>query len=369
MPKNILICCDGTSDEYARDSTNVRRTTHVAVRDAGQVIYYHPGVGTMAPANVRGKLRTWFRLKLDGAFAYYFEDHVADAYRYLMDQYEEGDTVYLFGFSRGAYTVRALAGLIGACGLLHKGHGHMVSYAIRYWANKQWKACGELKQHQGRKIELKFMGIWDTVGSVGLFNFNRTFPGTDKDSPVRIVRHAVAVDERRAGFRQNLMQVAPAKNGEEQRDVQNVLFPGVHCDVGGGYPAKDAALSKIAFGWMMREAHAAGMDVDHAALDALLTNPAPDPVGPMHRSLKGAWYIVELIPRRRFNWVTKRKEWRWPRIGEPRWFFKPERRPPDAAVAVHRSVYERMENCADYRPPNVPHDVKELEGCGIHVVP
>ena len=360
MPKNILICCDGTADEYARDITNVRRTTHVAVRDAGQMIYYHPGVGTMAPANVRGKWRTWWRLKLDGAFAYYFEDHVADAYRYLMEQYEEGDTVYLFGFSRGAYTVRALAGLIGACGLLHKGHGHLVPYAIRYWANKKWKACAQLKQHQGRAVELTFMGIWDTVGSVGHFNFNRTFPGTDKDSPVPTVRHAVAVDERRAGFRQNLMQVAPAKPGEPQRDVQNVLFPGVHCDVGGGYPEADSTLSKIAFEWMMGEVRAAGVRLDEPALAAMLTEPAPDPRGPLNRSLKGGWYIVELLPRRRFNWVTKRKEWRWPSIGEPRWFFKPERKPPDAPVSVHPSVHERMRRYKEYRPPNVPADVGNL---------
>src|SRR5215510_656409 len=130
--KNIVICCDGTANEFARDRTNVVRLFYVLKQETmSQVVYYHPGLGTIEPP---GALTIWERLgtRLLGlAFGYGLKADVRDAYVFLMNNYKEGDRIFLFGFSRGAYPVRAVAALIHAYGLIPPGNEPLVPYAVR----------------------------------------------------------------------------------------------------------------------------------------------------------------------------------------------------------------------------------------------
>src|ERR1700761_8291189 len=133
--KNIVICCDGTGNEFGeRNSNVVKLYTAVKVYDA-QVAYYHPGLGTMGAPNARTRVgKAWSALS-GLAFGGGFLDNVADGYTYLMKVYEEGDAVYLFGFSRGAYTVRALAGILHAYGLLCRGNEGHIPYVLRMFTD------------------------------------------------------------------------------------------------------------------------------------------------------------------------------------------------------------------------------------------
>src|SRR5450755_2625575 len=132
MQRNIVICCDGTANEFAQDNTNVVKLYYVLNQDqAKQLTFYHPGLGTTEPA---GALTTFSRqvTKLLGkAFGYGLSNDIRDAYSFLMDNYEEGDKLFLFGFSRGAYTVRAVCSLLHMYGLIRPGNESLAPYAIR----------------------------------------------------------------------------------------------------------------------------------------------------------------------------------------------------------------------------------------------
>ncbi len=113
MPKNIIICCDGTGNEYGQHNTNVVKLYEAIVRDANQIAFYDPGVGTFS---ILGReLGRRVGIVLGKAFGAGVQQNIEDAYRYLMDRYEPEDKVFLFGFSRGAFTVRALAGMLNRC--------------------------------------------------------------------------------------------------------------------------------------------------------------------------------------------------------------------------------------------------------------
>jgi len=132
MPKNVVLCCDGTANEFAKDRTNVVKLFFTLIRDpAAQVAYYHPGLGTMEPPGALiGVTRIATRIAAR-AFGYGLEADIRDAYVFLMNNFEEGDRVFLFGFSRGAYTARAVASLLRMYGLIAKGNEALVPYAIR----------------------------------------------------------------------------------------------------------------------------------------------------------------------------------------------------------------------------------------------
>jgi uncharacterized protein (DUF2235 family) len=120
MSKNIVICCDGTGNEFGDSKSNVVKLYQMLVNDDSQAAYYHPGVGTMgARAAFTGISRWWTRV-IGLAFGYGISDNIADAYQFPMRTFQGGDTVYMFGFSRGAYTVRALCGMLHIIGLLRE---------------------------------------------------------------------------------------------------------------------------------------------------------------------------------------------------------------------------------------------------------
>ena len=119
MGKNIVICCDGTGNEYGRNNTNVVKLYASIVRDEEQVAFYDPGVGTFS--FLGRTLGRQVGMLLGKAFGAGLQQNIEDTYRYLMDRFQPGDKVFLFGFSRGAYTVRSLAGMLHRCGLLQRG--------------------------------------------------------------------------------------------------------------------------------------------------------------------------------------------------------------------------------------------------------
>src|SRR5713101_7612198 len=160
------------------------------------------------------------------AFGYGISDNVADAYQFLMRRFQPGDHLYVFGFSRGAYTARALCGMLHIVGLLTEGNEALIPYAIRMIKRKEidFKVAAVFKKTFSRQCKPHFVGVWDTVSSVGwIYNAVR-FPFTNatRNPDLCVVRHAVSIDERRAFFRQNLF----GEPNNPQQDVKEVWFAG-----------------------------------------------------------------------------------------------------------------------------------------------
>ncbi len=328
MGKNLVVCCDGTANQVVSgDNTNVVRLCAVSIKDpARQILYYGPGLGTM---EAEGALTWWQRAwtKLAGlASGYAIARDIRNAYSFLMVHYQPGDRLFLFGFSRGAYTARAVASLLRMYGLLRPGNESLVPYIVREllhvdslflrivdrlsfgaWKLNQKRVKGKFNKADEvraifatRPCKPDFVGVWDTVSSIGLISPTR-IPYTAKNADIAVGRHALALDERRVFFNRNLWQQNPRDPAPGPHDVKEVWFAGVHCDVGGGYPEKDSGLAKLAFDWMVREATGHGLLVDQAVLAKMLAdtpagNSAPDPNGRMHNSMNGFWPVVEFLP-------------------------------------------------------------------------
>ena len=225
MPKNIITCCDGTGNEYGQHNTNVVKLYEAIVRDANQIAFYDPGVGTFS---ILGReLGRRVGIVLGKAFGAGVQQNIEDAYRYLMDRYEPEDKVFLFGFSRGAFTVRALAGMLNRCGLLEKGSVNLVPYASRIYNNRARHAVApDFKQTYCHECHPHFIGVWDTVGSMGWF-WGRKFFDATLHEDVRYAYQAVSIDEQRRKFPPSLWH-EPV--GQER--IEQVWFAGVHSDVG-----------------------------------------------------------------------------------------------------------------------------------------
>ena len=358
MPKNVVVCCDGTANEFAQDKTNVVKLYSSLQHDpARQIAYYHPGLGTMEhPAALTNTARKVTKL-LGLAFGYGLENDIRDLYVFLMRYYQQGDKLYLFGFSRGAYTVRAVAALLHMYGLIREGHESLVPYAIRMLtavnSKKKVKdtsiepALDLAKDFRATfcSIECKphFVGVWDTVASVGWFENPLKLPFTTRNSDIKYARHAVALDERRAFFRTNLWKPRNAAPAAGPQDLKEVWFAGVHCDVGGGYPEPKSGLSKIPLQWMFQEAEAAGLLLDDRKVDAVLRLAPPDPNADMHESLTKAWYLAEFVPKQHWDYATQKMKRRMN-------LFR--RRTPAPDAVIHESAYARTrDNYAGKLPP------------------
>lgn len=353
MPKNIVVCCDGTSNEFGPQNTNVIKLYQAAVCNAGQIAYYHPGVGAMGARSALTSLGRWWTKVIGLAFGYGISDNIADAYQFLMRTYEPDDNVYIFGFSRGAYTARVLCGMLHIVGLLTRGNEGLIPYAIRMMKSKHidFPVAAGFKKTFSRECKPHFVGVWDTVSSVGWVYNAVHFPFTNlsHNPDVAVARHAVSIDERRAFFRQNLLGVP----GSPMQDVKEVWFAGVHCDVGGGYPNAESQLSQIALRWMLCEAEVAGLIVDAARKADILgaaPNVAPDPnTKKQHKSLAGLWWIAELWPKvsHRLNADGSWSKTLRLNLGRRRYIAP--------GVNVHESVQTRIANpTLGYAPGNLP---------------
>ena len=276
-PKNIIVLCDGTANQATvYTETNVVRIAEMLDKkdniDSRQVLFYDPGLGTESTPGALTYIGQSITKFLGLAFGYGLAKNLADAYAFLMQNYEPGDRIYIFGFSRGAYTARALTGLLGRVGLLDRGCNSLIPYAIKYYREGNSYKLNLFKKRFSRTYALKwgeviaepqndliekdskgvipvhFLGVWDTVKSIGLMRRKATLLDTDWLPNMINGRHAVAIDEKRSQYQPELWHSdtdSDHKVRKEERksnlqiclhqDVKTLWFPGVHADVGGGY--------------------------------------------------------------------------------------------------------------------------------------
>lgn len=406
--RNIVILCDGTGNEISENISNVlklyrclRKTEKTEPR---QIVYYDPGVGTLSRPNVWNKFKQDFNAVLGLATGYGLDDNVLAAYRFLVHNWQEGDRIYLFGFSRGAYTVRVLAGLIHKIGLIMPEQSNIAGSGLIAYkafssdeAPKLEKLGLDLRTFtdgggepnpvdrfdnaaqfaritSSRWPTIHFIGVWDTVASVIVPRPDRFYvPSfeelafTLQNPGVKIFRQAISIDEERCMFRlKKWDQPQPYLHNPfmdpsraEAQDILQVWFAGVHSDVGGGYPEKDSGLSKYPLLWMIDEAHKAGLTVNPRTVKQLAWGiqrkgspfhyVAPDFRGPLHNSMTLPWRLLDCVPKR-----ASYKE--WPARKALLGFYIPccEPRPIPEDAVIHESVEMRMRAGLGYQPVNLP---------------
>lgn len=329
MSKNLVICADGTWNRPEEDldkdfPTNVLRLARAvqprADDERPQHVFYDWGIGS------------YHSRVIGGATGRGIHKNIMDGYRYIVQNYSPGTRLYLFGFSRGAYTVRSLCGLINNCGILKRPHARLIQQAFDHYkrvgpdyAPAGSKSVKFRKAYSHESWDIHFIGVWDTVGALGvpfsllgLFDSKDEFYDTELGGNVRVARHALAIDERRQDFEPTLWQP------RDGLDLRQVWFAGSHSDIGGSYPPdKQGRLaSDYALQWMLEEAAAAGLALE-PHLPASLK---PSPRAPIHHSRR---HIFR--------------------------FARPLIRPLQIAgipTEIHPSVLARVKADSSYRPPN-----------------
>jgi uncharacterized protein (DUF2235 family) len=360
MTRHVL-CLDGTNNYPNAGFTNIQRLFRMLQRGAEQCTYYQPGVGTLEPGSVGSGLAKRALMLADAMSALYIERHVCAAYRYLMVHWQQGDELYLFGFSRGAFVARVLAGMLTRVGLLHPGFDEMVAFAwkayLAPWTQRE-DSGARFRRHYARYLpEIRFIGLFDSVSAVGLPWLPQRFAYTFDNPRVRTVRQAFALDERRVMFVQNRWADQPRAG---KTDVEQYWFAGNHSDVGGGYVQAEAGLSLISLAWMKGEAEKLGLrfrpkvseqvfGLAAGSQDELLRllSEAHAVSAPVHDELhrRRWWWIAEMLPVPRMR-----------RLDEDQWVRtwqinrgKPRRLHRDDPIRVHSSVQRRMQD-RDYLP-------------------
>lgn len=350
MAKNIVICCDGTGNQFGDKNSNIIKLFSVLSHDdPQQMLYYHPGVGTtgsMEKSTFFGAFKRKVKKLHAFAYGYGMISNVAHAYAFLMNNFEPEDRIFIFGFSRGAYTARALCSMLKEFGLLENGNQVLIEYAMNLLQSPtrhNLKLAEHFKGIFGRRCRPYFVGVWDTVESAGWIYDPLDLPFMESNSDIQIGRQALAIDERRCNFRPSLWD-EPA----EGQDLKQVWFAGVHCDVGGSYARKESGLSNISLKWMLDEAEKAGLRINEAAKDKLFQEVPPSPHAKIHESLKSWWWLLEYLPKKNPPQVRRRlnKSWSFC-IGH-------HRRIPENSF-LHESVLARLHSPADnYHPKNLP---------------
>lgn len=322
--KRLIVCCDGTwNSPEQHHVTNVVRTAR-AVRPADddgvpQIVFYDWGIGSYS-----GKLT-------GGMLGAGIDKNIQDAYRFLVHNYLPGDEIFLFGFSRGAYTARSLVGFIRNAGLLRKIDAELIPKAYglyRQPAKPDAPSAVRFREAHAQGVRIAFIGVWDTVGALGVpsqivrrMGGNRRYAFHDT-SPSGIIDrafHAVAIDEQRVDFEPALWTRLP-KPGQV---IEQQWFAGVHGDVGGGNG--DCGLSDTALEWVWSGAESAGLALDEGYRR---DKTRPNPLGKLHRSWTG---MYRMKGRRR----------------------RPLGALPAGLEGVHPSVHERYGAMPDYRPRNL----------------
>ncbi len=309
MSKNIIICCDGMGNQFSSSNTNIAEIYRLAANNTKeQIAYYDPCVGKWGG-------------NAGYALGYGLQTNIEDAYRYLMNNYLYGDKIFMFGFSRGAFTVRCLAGMIHKCGLLFKGNNNLVPYVSKiYNSSDNDTLTQDFKTTSAQEIPIHFIGVFDTVASLGwIYDYKNFFDDTIHTN-VRYGYHALAIDEKRNKFYPSLWDESE-KADSQTIEIKQVWFAGVHSDIGGNYP--EDGLAKITLKWMLEKAIACELllanEDEHAKIPY-------EPAAPMHESFT----------------------WNWKPFG------KKIRAIPENAI-IHKSVFERKDNPkCNYNPSNIP---------------
>ncbi|SEP41151.1 Uncharacterized protein, PA2063/DUF2235 family [Methylobacterium sp. ap11] len=359
--KRVALFLDGTWNTVG-DNTNVWRLKALcAERGADgtrQVAYYSTGLGTFVGEKLRG-----------GMFGYGLDKAVIDAYKWLVETYEPGDEIFIFGFSRGAYTARSLAGFISKCGLLKPGaplgigqlydryrKDETVSTIWKlYAAREAGLASGSVEERwmldYAMRTPIKMIGVWDTVGALGVpfgdipgisrsgFKFLHTGLRVSQENAY----HAVAIDEHRKAFAPTLWtrkirDNVPATSMAAPRPIASVeqrWFVGAHANVGGG--CRSDLLAQIPLRWLMDKASSLGLSfrstvtVDPDVLNAQLSNSYGEFLHGAYRRVSKPYHRI---------------------IGEPPRPF-PGGRDETINETIDASVFDRWRANADYRPVNL----------------
>jgi uncharacterized protein (DUF2235 family) len=332
--KRIVICCDGTwnNPDEAKDGvpvpTNVVKLAGSILRQADdgteQLMYYNTGVGTEG---------SWLRRVIDGATGHGIARNIQEAYYFLIQHYQPGDKLFFFGFSRGAFTVRSLSGLVRNCGILRLDALDLVSKAFLLYRNRSARTSPRAREsvlfRRTYAVEeitpLEFIGVWDTVGSLGnplllgKLSPQNQFHDTDLSSTVHYAYQALAIDEKRRNFSATLWHQPQKIAGQV---LEQMWFAGVHADVGGGYA--ESGLSDVALQWLAEKAAAAGLGL--AKLEC-----QPDPFAPLEESWRFFYRLLAPLYRP---------------IGRPS-------KEGSTNESIHPSVLARRARDSNYRPRNL----------------
>ncbi|KAK7203148.1 hypothetical protein BZA70DRAFT_283984 [Myxozyma melibiosi] len=402
--KDIVLCFDGTASRFGHSRpSNVLKLYQMLSRDSEQINYYQPGIGTYIGSesddSISSKYRS-FLLALDSVIAYSFDDHIIAGYRFLLRYFSAGDRIWLFGFSRGAFTARVLASLVSCVGILDRGGEELVPCAWEIYKN--WEAHGTPEDPRCRATALVndfkrsfasqmpdvyFLGLWDSIDSVGLLR-NRNFLKSARAATLHL-RHALSIDERRSTFRHSSIATLNHKSSrhsednsgywfptedENENDVVERWFPGNHGDVGGGcWPREDERglpqLADVSLLWMVYEARALGLSFADDAIAALssrssststrdiIAAKAHDMLSFTRDKGKGRatalkWWAIELLP---WPYVVVQRDGRQQRKWAPN---LGRRRKIPGNATMHWAVKVKTEGDAGYRPRNVPASVR-----------
>jgi uncharacterized protein (DUF2235 family) len=343
MAKDIILCADGTwntphGTTVCANDTNVRKLYMALVNDDSQMKYYDSGVGTGG---------TPLDHLAGGAMGEGLFQKVQDCYAFLSSVYDPGDRIFLFGFSRGAYTARSVGGMIAGFGVPSINlDNETVSKIFEAYrepdADRKSKLKAGLTSTYGlQDVTIEVVGIWDTVGSLGIpgifFNvLNQKkygFLDTSIHPCIKHGYHAVCIDERRGQFKPTLWTNEDGSPLANNAQVEQVWFPGVHCDVGGSY--SESQLSDITLSWMLQKAKKHGLILSPEA-EATNLNPPPANVrGQAHDE----WKIVP-------------------------WGL-PEHREVPAVATMSNTVQDRLDSESDYAPANVQLNGRKLQGYAV----
>jgi len=328
--KRIIICCDGTNQKFQENRTNPLRLYYCLDNTKDQISFYDPGVGTFDrngpdfAQNFLERISSTVTRTLEGsAMGYGIVQNIRDAYRYLMNVYEDGDKIYLFGFSRGAFTAQAVAGLLNKCGLIYRHNDNLIDYVLEIYLQRgNRRIAKEFKETMARpECKPHFIGVWDTVESLGPSHKDDFFYdklGNNCDHGY----HAVAVDETRDDFCADCWHDMAA-------NLEEVWFTGWHGDVGGGL--HHDGLSNIPLHWMISKAAAHGVTFREDRCKEFENE--MDPLAPIDD------------PFRDFKWRLRGRE--------PRAIPKGSK--------IHKSVFQRTNDPAtNYKPQNLPAEKDSL---------
>ena len=271
MPRRLIVCADGTWNKVEKTEGGKHLSTNVAklaaallpidIEGTPQLLCYLEGVGTHDGEWLRG-----------GMFGLGISRNIREAYEFLVDAYEPGDEIWIFGFSRGAFTARSLAGMIRNSGLLVSKHKDQIGPAMSLYRNRYDDTAPDaprariFRNKYSYEPGIKFIGVWDTVGALGvpgvhlwlarLLRIEWQFHDVELSRSVENAYHALAIHEKRSDFSPTLWKKQDWPEASKQA-LEQVWFTGVHSDIGGGYA--QAGLSDIALLWMVEKARSCGL--------------------------------------------------------------------------------------------------------------
>ncbi|KDQ54511.1 hypothetical protein JAAARDRAFT_135184, partial [Jaapia argillacea MUCL 33604] len=301
--RNLIVCIDGTSNQFGPNNTNIVELYSRIIKDDSQLpqlTYYNSGIGTYAKPSWRSfsHLKQVIDNKIDLAIAWNFEKVLLGAYRWLSDNYDPGDKIFLFGFSRGAYQVRSLAGMISEVGLIRRGNEEQIPFAFELYAGADALTAPFKDTFSWPNGRVHFVGAWDTVSSVGIIR-GKSMPGTDTfNDYVCYFRHALALDERRVKFLPEYIRGGDTvhggsgvESGRSRPRIKEVWFAGCHSDM--NTELNNATIPLL---WMGVEAELAGLKLTPPKVKRWVRERKTT------ESLSLGWWPFEILPFKRLSY-------------------------------------------------------------------